>query len=347
MSTTLMMNEQSLSIHGINLRFTTNSQAIADSVSELLGHFTQAMRDPAGAIKIQFDAVGKREDISVRITEAARHLYSGSGVVIGDDRRNTWVCDIFSDQGRLIADFRAEGVVVIEEASAKAQGYLVRPESMQSDIRASFVHFAVMELLKRRGLYTFHATALEKDGQGILIPGYSGRGKTTAFLSLLRSGYRYLSDDHPLFRAEGERLDLLPFPMKINVTEQTVQFFPELRDASSLVLRPGAPKSYFHVEDVYPGPLGLVCQPALILFPHIIDAPHSCLELLSKQEALETILPHCLLVYDPDVARREFVALTQLVQQTDCYRLHFGRDVLDLPWLIAPLLQARQIRTRH
>ena len=53
-------------------------------------------------------------------------------------------------------------------------------------------------------------------------------------------------------------------------------------------------------------------------------------ELLSKQEALKTILPHCLLVYDPDVARQEFVALTQLVQQTDCYRLHFGRDVLDL-----------------
>jgi len=347
MSTTLMMNELSLSVHGIDLRFTTNSPVLADSVSELLGHFAQRMQDPSGAIKVQFEAVEKREDIPVLVTGAARHLYSGSGTVIGDDRRNTWACDIYLDQGRLIADFRAEGIVVIEGASAKAQGYLVRPDSMQSDIRASFVHFALMELLKRRGLYTFHATALEKGGQGILIPGYSGRGKTTTFLSLLRSGYRYLSDDHPLFRAEGGRLELLPFPMKVNVTERTVEFFPELRDASARVLRSGAPKRCFHVEDVYPGPLGVVCQPVLILFPHIIDAPHSRLELLSKQEALKTILPHCLLVYDPDVARREFVALTQLVRQADCYRLHFGRDVLDLPWLITPLLQARKLRMRH
>ena len=305
------------------------------------------MQDPSGAIKIQFEAVEKREDIPVLVTGTARHLYSGSGTVVGDDRRNTWACDIFSDRGRLIADFRAEGIVVIEGTSARAQGYLVRPESMPSDIRASFVHFAIMELLKRRGLYTFHATALEKDGQGVLIPGYSGRGKTTTFLSLLRSGYRYLSDDHPFFRAEGGRLELLPFPMKVNVTERTVGFFPELRDASARIVRPGVPKRYFHVEDVYPGPLGVVCQPAVILFPHIIDASHSRLELLSKQEALKTILPHCLLVYDPDVARREFVALTQLVQQADCYRLHFGRDVLALPWLITPLLQARQVRMPH
>jgi hypothetical protein len=106
-------------------------------------------------------------------------------------------------------------------------------------------------------------------------------------------------------------------------------------------------KRYFHVEDVYPWPLGVVCQPAVMLFPHIVDAPNSRLELLSKQEALKTILPHCLLVYDPDVARREFVALSQLVQQVDCYRLHFGHDVLDLPCLITPLLQARKSRMHH
>jgi hypothetical protein len=83
MSTTLMMNELSLSVHGIDLRFTTNSPVLADSVSELLGHFAQRMQDPAGAIKVQFEAVEKREDIPVLVTGAARHLYSGSGTVIG------------------------------------------------------------------------------------------------------------------------------------------------------------------------------------------------------------------------------------------------------------------------
>jgi hypothetical protein len=31
--------------------------------------------------------------------------------------------------------------------------------------------------------------------------------------------------------------------------------------------------------------------------------------------------------------------LSKLVQRAACYRLHFGRDVLDLPRLITPLLE--------
>ena len=43
-------------------------------------------------------------------------------------------------------------------------------------------------------------------------------------------------------------------------------------------------------------------------------------------------------------ARREFQVLSRLVQQVDCYRLYFGRDILDLPKLITPLLELRQAR---
>jgi hypothetical protein len=67
--------------------------------------------------------------------------------------------------------------------------------------------------------------------------------------------------------------------------------------------------------------------------------PHSWLEPLPKSRALEVLLPQALLVYDPEVARREFQVLAKLVQQVDCYRGHFGRDILDLPKLITPLLE--------
>jgi hypothetical protein len=76
-----------------------------------------------------------------------------------------------------------------------------------------------------------------------------------------------------------------------------------------------------------------------VLFPHVVDAPQSHLELLPKSRALEALLPQALLVYDQDVARREFQVLAKLVQQVDCYRLHFGRDILDLPNLITPLME--------
>lgn len=334
-------NELLLSVHGVEMRFTTNSPELANSVEAVLHHFQCKVLD-AGPLLMKFDAVERRDQIPVRISHTAKSLHSGSGLVIGPDRQVTWLCDIYSEGALLIADFHEEGMVVIDGPSQTAQGYLVRPDIMPPDVRVSFVHFAMTELLKRRGLYTFHATALEHKGQGVLIPGFSGRGKTTSFLSLLRSGYRYLSDDHPFFRLRGTRVELLPYPLKINVTDQTVAFFPELRTASPSVLRSGFPKRHFYAQDLYPWPVGQPCEPAVILFPQVVDSPYSCLEPLSKKLAMEMILPHSLLVYDAEVARLEFQALARLVQQADCYRLHFGRDVMDLPWLVTPLLDKRQ-----
>jgi hypothetical protein len=347
MATVETLNHLQFSVHGIDLKFTTNSSALAESVSDLLRPFECERVEFSGALRMQFDAVRQREDIHVRPSRSSRRLYAGSGLVVGDERRTTWACDIVADGGRLIADFGAEGLIVIDGAMSKAQGYLVQPESMQPDIRASFLHFAMMELLKHHKLYTFHATALEKHGLGVLIPGYSGRGKTTAFLSLLRSGYRYLSDDHPFLRADGGHLEILPFPMKINVTETTIAFFPELRDAQQGAIHQAIPKRYLHAKNVYPGPPGSACEAALILFPNVIDAPQSRLEPLSKHTALKEILPHCLLVFDPEVAKEEFRALTSLVRQADCYRLHFGRDVLTLPALVDPLLEVKRARAGH
>ena len=344
MSLTVTANELLLSVHGIEMKFTTNSFELAHSVEALLRHF-QSKAVGTHPLLMQFDAVGQRDEIPIRISPAARLLYRGSGLVTGPDRQATWLCDIYSEDGLLIADFHQEGVVVINGDLKSAQGNLVRPWAMSPDIRVSFVHFAMTELLKRRELYTFHATALEHKDRGVLIPGFSGRGKTTSFSSLLRAGYRYLSDDHPFFKLCDGRVEILPYPLKINVTDETVAFFPELRAASPAVLHAGIPKRYFFAEELYPAPLGQPCEPAIILFPEVVDSPHSCLEPLSKKVALEMILPHSLLVYDLVVARREFQALARLVEQVDCYRLHFGRDVMDLPWLVTPLFEKQRARS--
>lgn len=170
------MKELLLSVHGIEMKFTTNSSELAHSVWALLRHFH---RDTVAAqpMRMEFDAIERCEDVPVQISSSAKLLYSGSGLAIDPDRKTTWLCDIYSDNGLLIADFHGEGLVVIDGDSQSVRGYLVRPEAMAPDIRASFVHFAMTELLKRRGLYTFHATALEHKGQGVLIPGFSGRGK--------------------------------------------------------------------------------------------------------------------------------------------------------------------------
>ncbi|MBU0491415.1 MAG: hypothetical protein KKA73_06485 [Chloroflexi bacterium] len=60
--------------------------------------------------------------------------------------------------------------------------------------------------------YLFHAAALSHAGQGFLLTGPAGRGKTTLTLALLDRGYAFLSDD---LTAISRRDGLLhPFPQR-------------------------------------------------------------------------------------------------------------------------------------
>lgn len=333
------MTEYLYSLYGTSLRCLAESSHLAESVQGLLSHFQRDSLEEEAVITIHLHAVSDRSDIPLALSASARQLSAGTGGAVADRRATGLPYEVLQDGGRLVADFRDAGALIMNSVQGMADVYLVKPESMQPSLIEYLFHTALIELLRRRGLYTIHATALEKHGRAVLIPGNSGRGKTTSFISLLRSGYRYLSDDHPLIRDMGTSVDVLPFPVKVNVTEATISFFPELRDAPPTVLRPGVPKRSFRPEDLYETSMGEPCQPALVLFPNVVDTPHSHLELLPKSRALEVLLPQALLVYDQEVAKRGFQVLAKLVQQVDCYRLHFGRDILDLPKLITPLLE--------
>ena len=330
------------SLHGVELHYETSSSAFVAPVLSFLQHFHADVASEGTALTIRFEEAASRAEVPVKISDSAKILFSGTRPAMGDSLRSLWRCEVLQDSDRLIADFHEQGLLLIDGARNLVEGYFVRPDAMHPDVCTSFFHFALSELLKRNGLYTVHATALEYQGRGVLIPGYSGQGKTTSFLSLLRSGFRYLSDDYPLLRDRGTHMELLAFPMKIDVTDRTIEFFPELRNAAPGILQQGICKKFFQAEDLYTGSIGNSCTPAMIIFPHVVDMQHSCLEPLPKSRALEAIMPQGLLVYDQAVARREFQVLSRLVQQVDCYRLHFGRDILDLPKLISPLLELRQ-----
>jgi hypothetical protein len=339
MNTATGAREYLFNFHGLELLFRTSSQAFVGPVLAFLRHFHAERVHGDTVLTMHFEEVACRADAPVRISENGKTLFSGTRPAMGDSLRSLWHCEVIQDGDRLIADFYEQGVLLIDGARNLVEGYFVRPDVMHPDVRTSFFHFALVELLKRNGLYTVHATALEYQGRGVLIPGYSGQGKTTSFLSLLRSGFRYLSDDFPLLRDQGAHMELLAFPMKIDVTDRTIEFFPELRNAAPGILQQGVYKKNFQAEDLYEDSIGRSCTPAMILFPHVVDMPHSCLEPLAKSRALEAIMPQALLVYDQYVARCEFQAMAKLVQQVDCYRLHFGRDILELPNLIIPLLE--------
>jgi len=340
--TTAATTDHWFMVHGVGVHYSTSAPMLVEPALALLRHFQDKSPSRQAASRIRFEAVDSRAEIPVMVPPSARLLSSAEGSSIREGTRTKWECVVVQDGRQLIANFHADGLIVIDMVERIVEGYLVRPQESPPGTVEWYLHFALVELLKLSGLFTLHATALEKNGYGVLIPGYSGRGKTTSFISLLRSGYRYLADDTPFLRVKGDEVRILSFPMKVDVTDSTICFFPELQDAPRGVLRSGVHKKYFFVEDLYTSGVAESCEPAIILFPRVTDRPRSVLEPLPKSRALEAMLPQALLVYDQELARQEFQDLTKLVQQADCYTLHFGSDVLDLPDLVTPLLETRR-----
>ncbi|MBI4504517.1 MAG: hypothetical protein HY691_03195 [Chloroflexi bacterium] len=337
------MHHFSFSVYGVRVCVATRDAAIGCAAQTLLRHFRAEQLDGPAAVEMVFHGVRSRADVPISISPSAALMVHTKRVVDGVVHVEATV---HLDDGRLIADFHEAGLVVVDARQKRAEGYLVMPEAIQVDVRASYLLFALAELLAQEGLYTLHAAALAQGGRGLLIPGFSGRGKTTCCVALLRAGFTCLSDDHPLLRVNHHGLEMLPFPVKIDVTDGTVAFFPELRAAKDR-LHQGVQKRYFFAEEIYPPTSPTACAPAVILFPQIVDWPTSHVEPMPKSRALEELLPHGLLAWDKEMAGIRFHLLARLVSQAACYRLHFGADVLDLPRLVEPLLAASSATTRE
>jgi hypothetical protein len=331
---------RSFHIHGINLRIETDIPVLARGVTELLNEFPQPSDINGNGLTVVCRTAegcgteNRKKDHHLR----GERLYTSSPTDTLDLEALGIKLDVWRDGSSLLLDFHRHGWLLLDPEQGALEGCLTEPITLHHQIVGSlFCLMPLSRLLAARGLYMIHAAALERNGRGVLMPGVSRSGKSTSCVALMRAGYRCLSDDKPFLRGNGSGIELLAFPEKIDVTDQTVSFFPELCTAP-VALTSGYRKKQFRPEAIYPGSTADAVRPDLILFPEISGEPTSRVERLSRAKALEAILPHSLLVFDHAISTDHFQLLGRLVDGADCYRLHFGRDVMDLPRLIDPLL---------
>ena len=338
-TTTVDSREYRFSFHGITFRFCSSSASLSSSLAAWIR--TVDCGDVKGDVSLtaHFEQVSSREAVPVSLSAGARRVFSGTMPALGNSLRALWQSEVYRDGERLVVDVRDYGVLLIDRNRRAASGHFYCPETMGPDRLETFFHYTMIELLKSKNTFPLPAAALEFRGTGVLLHGPNGCGKTTAMLSLLRSGYRYLGDDISLLQDHGPMQLLLGASVNIDVTDHTIEMFPELRTAGFGLLRQGAYRKSFHTEDVYPGSRGRSCEPAMILYLQVTNMSHSCLEPLAKSLALEALVRREAYRHDADTAAQEFQVLSKLVQRASCYRLHFGRDVVDLPRLITPLLE--------
>ena len=177
------LTEYLFSLYGAQIRYVTASPWLAAPVNEFLRHFRTEVLCPSIPLTLYFHAVEYRADVPVTISSSARQLAANMGVAGTDCPETDLPYEVMLDGERLIANFFNVGVLVVDSVQGRADGYLINPQMMPESLIEYLFHIALIELLRRRGLYTIHATALAKTGRGALIPGTSGPGKTTSFIT--------------------------------------------------------------------------------------------------------------------------------------------------------------------
>lgn len=214
----------------------------------------------------------------------------------------------------------------------RGEGFLT-PSFMETPAksRQDFVVLALLWLLRKQDIYGIHANGVEIDGKGILFIGDTGCGKSTTMLSLIRQGYRYLSDDIILIRKNSGNISAFCFQKGISFDPQLAGYFPEL-DHPSVLKAYNGKKSYVELDKIYQETFLTQCVPRILIFPRITHRNKSWCEPLEKTTALVQLLKYSGgSMVDKFLVSKQIEVLKELVTASNSYILYAGRDVFMAP----------------
>jgi len=233
---------------------------------------------------------------------------------------------------------RRGGMMQTDCLEQSVRGYVAPPVLDDPALLDDLLLTAVAPLLRRRGFFPLHAFAAARRGQGVLLVGKSGSGKTTAGLALVRAGWQFLSDDGPFLCRSGTGIQILGWHAPVNAAWTTALLFPELQPI--FATHHGQAKCSFSIEKIY----GLVSTERafarLILLPSLTDGEHSALRRLSTAAILAELIAHSIDGWDRSIMAEHFTLLSSLTDMVPAYHLALGSDLDRLPALIADVLPA-------
>ena len=318
------MSAGSYTFHGLKLRVDA-----PDGYGEILGSFHARLAalppDGTGPADIHLE-IQAGPHHRLQRPEGARTVYDPPvGEVVYDDAGD-----------RLYLEHGPRLRALCEPAAGRATFSVLEPEAEDLWVLSHpLLSVPLLELCKRRGLFGVHAAGTSLNDRALVLAGTSGSGKSTLSLALARSGFDFLGDD-TLFLSRQPNLRILAFPDEVDLTEQTVSFFPEI--VPWLAPQPvGWRKRQLRAEEAFGARIAWECEPAVLVFPRVSGRPRSELRPIDSGEALFELAPNVLLT-EPRSSQAHLDALAELARLSRCYRLETGTDLDEAVRLLRELM---------
>ncbi|MGH2451006.1 MAG: hypothetical protein ACRDGE_07020 [Candidatus Limnocylindria bacterium] len=210
------MSARHYAFHGVGITISGEEPRLLEALDARLRHFRREARSSAG-LEFRFRFVATPEEHPVqRPAGRGRPVYEPpEGEVTYFEAADALYID-YVGRVRVLCDAGAGSVLTSALASERESLWLLS--------RPLFT-LPLVELLKRRGLYSVHAAGLAADGRAILVAGGSGSGKSTLALALPRAGFGFLGDDMLFLARADDEISVCSFPDEIDITDETLSWF--------------------------------------------------------------------------------------------------------------------------
>ncbi|MDP2939186.1 MAG: hypothetical protein Q8O13_03775 [Candidatus Omnitrophota bacterium] len=241
----------------------------------------------------------------------------------------------------LIAGLRTIRISVTPQKNL-IEVYVVSGQKIDNDLLFDLIFFQPLKfLLGFHKLYLLHSSCVARDSQAILFPGQSESGKSILALSLVRNGFKYISDDDTILRQNGNQIECLSFPTEIKIKNSLIKYFPEIKK-KFLSPTHKTSKRKIDIQKVYPGSVEDNAIPRLIIFPKFREASKTEIKPVSKKEALHYLIKDDFKAFRgqyEEIAKQHFQILSNLVQQAKTYQLFYKDcDINKIPKIVSSLL---------